>query len=131
MSWYFVIFGATFFLTSAGHVVRFFLAPDDIWWTPRGSLVSLGESRDRVEVYVRGVPLQNHLAGQRLQLVSEGSPAPVTGADIGFRFNNWDHVQAQKLPGVIWSSIVAGAAGLVLLIGSLQLVHARRTRRSR
>lgn len=130
VSWYLVIFGAAFLLPAAGQIVRFSLTRDDIWWTPRGTFVSLGESRDRVEVYVRGVLLQDLVDGQRLQLVSGASATPITGADVGLRLNHWDRVRAQKLAAVVLASIVAGAASLILVMGALQLVRGRRTVRS-
>jgi hypothetical protein len=129
-SWYLVILGAAFLLPSAGQLVRFSLTRDDIWWTPRGTFVSLGESRDRVEVYVRGVLLQDLVDGQRLQLVSGASAAPITGADVGLRLNHWDRMRARKLPAVVMASIVAAGAGLVIVIGARQLARDRRTPRS-
>jgi hypothetical protein len=60
----------------------------DIWWTPAPMALSPTESRDRVEIYVRGQPLGPLLEAGQLS-VTDRAGSQVLGADeIRFRFNN-------------------------------------------
>lgn len=124
--WYFLIFGATFLVASVGHLIRFTRERDDIWWTPRTATVSLPQSRSRVEVYIRGTSLEEHIKAGRLQLLSDRGPAPLTEADIGVRLNNWDRVRAERIPFLVSAAAGAGAAGIILLFGLIGWVPAPR-----
>src|ERR1700687_1642602 len=121
---YLLVFGGSFFLVSCIQLVRFYAQRDDIRWTPIASPLSLEQSRDRVELYVRGVPLQNALQSGRLQLGDSG-PTAITASDIGIRLNNNDRVKVERLPLVVMSAAGAGFTGLVLLLGLLGLVPSR------
>ena len=122
---YLLVFGGSFFLVSCLQLVRFYAQRDDIWWTPIASPLSLEQSRDRVEVYVRGVRLQNALQSGRLQLVGDSGPTSITASDIGIRLNNNDRVKAERLPLVVMSAAGAGFTGLIVLMGLLGLVPSR------
>jgi len=123
---YLIIFGGTFFLVSCASLIRFYAERDDIWWTPRNSPVSLEESRDRVEVYVRGLLLQDALRSGRLQLLMKDSGASsLNSSDIGIRLNNRDRVKAMRIPGMIASAAAAGFTGLIVLFGIIGLIPSR------
>ena len=122
---YLLVFGGSFFLVSCLQLVRFYAQRDDIWWTPIAAPLSLEQSRDRVEVYVRGVRLQNALQSGRLQLVGDSGPTSITASDIGIRLNNNDRVKAERLPLMVMSAAGAGFTGLILLMGLLGLVPSR------
>ena len=88
---------------------------NDIWWTPPGMAVSLAESQDRVQIFIRGKALGALLTAGQLRLADEGGAGAVTPADLKFRFNNWDRVRANRLPILLSYAAVLGA-DLVLLI---------------
>src|SRR5260370_38459808 len=114
---YLLVFGGSFFLVSCLQLVRFYAQRADIWWTPITSPLSLEQSRERVEVYVRGVPLQKALESGRLQLGGDSGPTSITASDIGIRLNNNDRVKAKRLPLMVMSPAGTGLTGLVLLLG--------------
>lgn len=116
---FFLAFGSIFFVMSVDHLIRFFRQPDDIWWTPTTMRVPLSESRDRAEIYVGGILLQEHLRSGRLLLAGEQGTARVDEATMGLRFNNWDRVRSQQIPGLLSYAAGAGAAGFTLLFGVL------------
>ena len=89
-------------------------------------LVPLGASQDRVAVYVRGNELQDLLSAGRLRLVTDSGPSVLSAADIGFRFNNWDRVRAERVPAVLQYAAAAGAAAAFLLVGFVYLLRRRR-----
>ncbi len=122
---YLLVFGGSFFLVSCMQLIRFYYQRDDIWWTPVASPLSLEQSRERVEFYVRGVPLQNAIQSGRLQLVGESGPTAITASDIGIRLNNNDRVKVERLPLIVMSAAGAGFTGLVLLLGLLGLAPSR------
>src|SRR5438094_8136202 len=105
---YLIIFGGTFFLVSCASLIRFYAERDASWWTPRNSPVSLEESRDRVEIYVRGMLLQDALRSGRLQLLKDSGASSLNSSDIGIRLNNRDRVKAMRIPAMIASAAAAG-----------------------
>lgn len=122
---YLLLFGGIFFLTSCINLVRFYHQRADIWWTPATSPLSLEQSRDRVEVYVRGLTLQNAVQSGRLQLAGDSGSAHITANDIGIRLNNYERVKAERLPLMLMSAAGAGFAGLILLLGLVGWVPSR------
>jgi hypothetical protein len=121
-----LIFGVVVFLTSAQRIARYMTQASDIWWTPRALSPALSDVADRVEVYVRDVPLQEQVRSGRVQLLGDVSPAMVTESDIRFRFNNWDRVRAQEIPALLTSAAFLGASGVCLLLGVLGWIPARK-----
>jgi len=101
---FFVLFGGIFFILSVADIVRSALEPEDIWWTPSALAVTVPEARDRVEIDVRGGPLQEALQTGSLRSTDKGAPAPLGLADIRIRFNNRDQVKAQRLPFLLIAS---------------------------
>jgi|WetSurSiteA1Bulk_404760.scaffolds.fasta_scaffold197174_1 hypothetical protein len=114
-----LIFGGVFFLMSALQIVRFLTERADIWWTPKALGLPLAETSDRVEVYVRDVALQEHIRAGRVQLLTDSGATPVTDSDMRLRFNNWDRVRAQKIPGLLSAGIGLGGSGVIFLLGVL------------
>lgn len=123
---YLLTFGGIFFLTSSMQLIRFFTDRDDIWWTPMTSPLSLGEAHDRVEVYVRGEPLERALRSGRLQLALEGRA--LTTADVGIRVNNRDPVRLKRLPVVVAAAAGAGFSGLIFFFCLASLIPSRPTK---
>jgi len=89
--------------------------PADIWWTPPAMALSLNESQDRVQIYARGRPLGALLDAKQLWIKEEAASTPLGAQEIGLRLNNWDHVRAARLPGLLVYA-AAGGAGVVLLL---------------
>ncbi len=125
-----LIFGSILLLMSAQHLVRFFAQPSEIWWTPKALSPSLADVSDRVEVYVRGAALQEQIKAGRMQLLTDAGATPVTESETRLRFNNWDHVRAQRIPGLLTAAACLGASGVLLLFGVLGWVPARTVRRT-
>jgi hypothetical protein len=86
--------------------------------------LSLSESRDRVEIYVRGKPL-GALLGARQLSVADGAGPNVLGVDeIRLRFNNWDRVRVVRLPMLLmYAASCGGGIVLLLLIATGRLVY--------
>src|SRR5438093_13506216 len=120
---YWLLFAGFFFLNSPFRVYGFLHERSDIWWTPLAMLVPLGASQDRVAVYVRGNELQDLLGAGRLRLVTDSGPRVLSAADIGFRFNNWDRVRAERAPVVLQYAAAAGVAGALLLGGLVYILR--------
>jgi hypothetical protein len=98
--------------------------PADIWWTPAALMVPLTGTADRVVVYVRGKPLVAVLQAGQLRPVDEASGSVLATSDIGFRFNNWDRVRAQRIPTLLGYAAVCGAtATLFLLVATGRLAY--------
>ena len=116
---FFLLFGVIFFLMSVLHLSRFFLQPSDIWWTPNSLRVSLRDSRDRTEIYVAGVLLQEQLKAGRLLLRDEQGTTRVDETAVTLRFNNWDRVRSQQASVLLSFAAGAGAAGATLLFAAL------------
>ena len=87
----------------------------DIWWTPATNQLPLAESRDRVEIYVRGRPLGMLVDQGHLAITDSAGPHVLTSQDIAVRLNNWDRVRIQRLPLLLMYSAVLGA-GVVALV---------------
>ena len=88
----------------------------DIWWTPATNQLPLAESRDRVEIYVRGRPLGTLLEQGHLAITDSAGPHVLGAQDVAVRLNNWDRVRIQRLPLLLMYSAVVGAGVVVLLL---------------
>jgi hypothetical protein len=96
----------------------------DIWWTPLPLALTLSESQDRVELYVRGKPLGALLEARQLS-VADGAEPSVLGVDeIRLRFNNWDRVRVERLPVLLmYAAGCGGGVVLLLLIATGRLAY--------
>ena len=119
MRTFLLMFGGIFFLMSALQLVRYFVQPADIWWTPKALALPLADTSDRVEVYVRDLGLAEYVRAGRLQVLGDTGAGPVTESDVRLRFNNWDRIRAARIPSLLSAGIVLGAAGVVFLLGVL------------
>ena len=96
----------------------------DRWWTPPPMALSLAESQDRVEIYVRGKPLRTLLEARQLSVTEEAGSSALGAHEIGLRFNNWDRVRAARLPILLWyAASCGGGAVLLLLIATGRLAY--------
>jgi hypothetical protein len=118
---FFLIFGGFFLVMSVVNLWRTWRMDENIWWTPKQNPASLSEARDKVEIYFRGVQLEQILSSSRLQMVESSGVVPLAQADITLRFNNRDRILAQRIPGLIIFSATAGASLIVLLCGLLRV----------
>ena len=114
-----LLFGGLLLLTSTAQLYRFLHERSDIWWTPQGRLIPLSESHDRVEIYARGRLLGPLLDGGQVQITPAAETGALRASEVGFRFNNWDRVRAERLPGLLISAATGGAAAALVLIGLL------------
>jgi hypothetical protein len=114
-----LMFGGIFFLMPAVQLVRYFIQPAGIWWTPKALAVPLAETSDRVEVYVHDVSLPDHIKAGRLQLQGDTGAQPVREADVRLRFNNWDRIRAERIPSLLSTGVTLGISGVVFLFGVL------------
>jgi len=85
----------------------------DIWWTPLPLATSLAQSRDRVEIYARGKPLDALLEAGQLRVADQAGSTALGANEITLRFNNWDRVRAERVPMLL---LYAGAFGVRLAI---------------
>ena len=104
------------FFVAAVSLYRELAQRSDIWWTPHAMLVPLAESTDRVEIYARGKPLAALLQAGQLRIAEEDGPRPLVASDIGLRFNNWDRVRVERLPGLLVYSAVCGVTACIFLL---------------
>ncbi len=116
---FWLVFGIAILLIPASHLLRFFSQRSDIWWTPKPLAVPLAESTDRVEIYMRGELLQDHIRAQRLQMLTDRAPAAVSVGDITVRFNNRDRVRAEQIPGLLGAALLTGVVGVFVVLSGL------------
>ncbi|HTG83690.1 MAG TPA: hypothetical protein VL853_02725 [Gemmatimonadales bacterium] len=94
----------------------------DIWWTPAALAVSLPDSKDRVEIYLRGQPLVALVEHKQLSIADGGAPRVVGGQDVKLRFNNWDRIRAARLPlHLIYAAAMGGGIVLLALVATGRL----------
>jgi len=87
----------------------------DIWWTPPTNQLPLAESKDRIEISVRGRPLGMLLEQGHLAIIDSAGPHVLGAQDVAVRLNNWDRVRIQRLPVLLMYAAVLGA-GLIALV---------------
>jgi hypothetical protein len=98
---------------------------DDIWWTPASMKLTIEESKDRVDVFIKDKRLVDMLDNGELLVQDNSETVEINNADISFRFNNFDKVRASQLTKVGITS-AAVMAGLMMIAYSLVLM--RKTR---
>lgn len=114
---------AVFLFTSGARLYQFFHQRDDIWWTPRGMTIPLEAAHHRVTVYLRGKELDDLIARRQVLLQDQAGTSAVSRMDVGLRFNNWDRVRAEKIPGLLIAAATVGAAAALLLVGLVTRVE--------
>jgi hypothetical protein len=90
----------------------------DIWWTPAPMALSLSESQDRVEIYVRGKPVAAVLEARQLSVTDEGRSIALSPQDVRLRLNNWDRVRVGRLPLLLLYAAAIGAGVLLVLLNA-------------
>ena len=113
-AWHRVAVPAALLLFAIAMLYTYLGSTRDIWWTPPQLAVPLTASGERVEVYVRGTPLDSLIAAGRVTVA--GDATPVTSVDVRFRFNNRDRVQVQHIPAIVLFGILAGAMATLTII---------------
>ena len=88
----------------------------DIWWTPPAMASTLGDSRDRVEIYVGDKPLAARLRAQQLWIRDETGSRVVNADGIRLRFNNWERMRTARLPLMLVCAAALGAGLVIFLV---------------
>jgi hypothetical protein len=70
-------------------------------------------------LYVRGVPLRDHVGAGRVQLLTDAGATPVVEPDVRLRVNNRDRIRAERVPLLLSAGIGLGASIVLLLFGVL------------
>ena len=92
-------------------IVRSLTQRNDIWWTPAGQYVTLGEGERQVRVYVRGTPLRTLVDAGQLELrASSAGTSVVTASEVGLRLNHWDKIRADRSLMLLLDGIMVGLA---------------------
>src|SRR6266581_3025283 len=78
--------------------------------------VTLAESADRVEIYIRERPLAALLQAGQVRIAEDARSSELRPSEVGLRFNNWDRVRAERLPVVIVSAAGCAVAALMFLL---------------
>jgi hypothetical protein len=90
-------------------IVRFLTQRNDIWWTPVGQYVTLGEGERQVRVYVRGTPLRTLVDAGQLELHDSSAGNSVVAAnEVGLRLNHWDKVRSDRALILLLDGIMVG-----------------------
>ena len=110
------ILSLVFLLAAAMPLVRELSRRSDIWWTPQTMLVPLAQSKDRIEIYARGKPLDALLEAGQLQTSQAGGSNTLAASDIGLRFNNWDHVRVERMPMLLLDAAACGVLACLFLL---------------
>jgi hypothetical protein len=88
----------------------------DIWWTPPAMASTLGDSRDRVEIYVGDKSLAARLTAQQLWIRDETGSRVVNADGIRLRFNNWERMRTARLPLMLVCAAALGAGLVIFLV---------------
>ena len=88
----------------------------DIWWTPPAMASTLGDSRDRVEIYMGDKPLAARLTAQQLWIRDETGSRVVSADEIRVRFNNWERMRTARLPLLLVCAAALGAGLVIFLV---------------
>jgi len=115
--------GALLAAISIGGLWSFWAFPRDIWWTGADRALSAEAARDRVEVRVRGVPLEEALRSGTLSLAGGDGPARLGPGDVALRIDNRDRELARRLPAWLFAAAALGAGVAAFLLGALGLVR--------
>lgn len=87
-------------------------------WTHRDMRLSLAETRSRLEIYIGGELLQNHLERKGLSATGpDGTVYPVVERDLRIRLNNWPERRAELAMRAILEAFLAGLSVAALGAG--------------
>jgi hypothetical protein len=107
---------AVLLLIPAGAIYRELSTRADIWWTPHAMLIPLTASRERVEIYVRGKPIEALLEAGQLRIADQAGSSALAADEVGLRLNNWDRVRAERRPLLLAYAGAVGAGAMLLLL---------------
>ncbi len=118
----FIFIGGLFGLLAAFQIWRLMNVPSDRWWTPPEQAPAAEEVTDRVQILVRGEPLEKAIGAGSLQVVRNGAAAPLTADDVRVRTNDFDQERAKQFPVGVAFGIALGAAAVTVFLGIAGLV---------
>lgn len=96
----------------------------DMWWTPPAMAATLGDSRDRVEIYAGDKPLAAMLTAHQLWIRDQAGSRALSADEIRLRFNNWDRVRVTRLPLLLaYAAALGGGLVILLLIATGRLAY--------
>ena len=122
-----LIAGMIMLLVFGSHLATVIFQSDNIWWTPMSMKLSIDDSSDRVEVFIKEKPLVDILNDGGLMIQDKSEITTVNNADISFRFNNYDKMRASQLARV---GIISALVMASLMMIAYALVFMKRTRTS-
>jgi hypothetical protein len=115
-----LVFGGIALAGSLFGLYWYWSQPVTIGWTPKHLALPVTSFADRVEVNVVGTPLATAIAEKRLYYAGgddRTQNAPVTDADVTVSFNNYFQVRSSRIPMFTGLAAVAGASGVLFLLG--------------
>ena len=115
--------GALLVAISLGGLWSWWAFPREVWWTGTDRALTAEAARDRVEVRVRGIPLEEALRAGTLSLAGGEGPARLAPGDVALRLDNRDREIARHLPAWLVAAAALGAGVAALLLGALGLVR--------
>jgi len=77
---------------------------------------TLGDSRERVEIYAGDKPLAARLTAQQLWMRDETGSRVLSAGEIRLRFNNWDRMRVARLPFLLVYAAALGGGGVIFLV---------------
>jgi hypothetical protein len=113
---FFASLTAVLFLIPGVAIYRELATRADIWWTPHAMLIPLTESRERVEIYVRGRPIEALLEAGQLRIADQTGLSALAANEVGLRLNNWDRVRAERRALLLAYAGALGAGVMLLLL---------------
>ena len=121
----FLIAGINILAVFGSHLATVIFQSDDIWWTPTSMKLSIEESKDRVDVFIKDQRLVDILDNGELLFQDNSETVEINNADVSFRFNNYDKVRASQLTKV---GIISAAVMASLMMIAYALVLMKKTR---
>ncbi len=96
----------------------------DIWWTPPTMASTLGDSRDRVEIYAGDKSLLARVTAQQLWIRDDAGSRAVSADEIRLRFNNWDRTRVARLPRLlVYAATLGGGLVIFLVVATGRLAY--------
>jgi len=85
---------------------------------------TLGDSRERVEIYAGDKPLAARLTAQQLWMRDETGSRVLSAGEIRLRFNNWDRMRVARLPFLlVYAAALGGGVVVFLVIATGRLAY--------